>query len=498
MSDRQKRDSPLEIDPADFRKLGKDLTDRIADFLVSLPDRPVTRGEPPSEIRRLMGGTKKLPRKGVQPATLLEEASELLFEHSLFNGHPRFWGYVTSSAAPIGAFGDFLAASVNPNVGAWALSPMATEIERQTVGWVAEMIGYPTDCGGLLVSGGNMANFVAFLVAIKSKATWNIQKRGVAEGKRLVVYASRETHGWITKAAGMFGLGTDSIRWVPTDENLRVKAGPLKSRIKEDLRRGRQPFLVVGNAGTVQTGAIDPLDELSEVCKEYDLWFHVDGAYGAFGAVVPELSQSFIGMERADSIAVDPHKWLYTPLEAGCVLVRDERALHNTFSHHPAYYRFSRAGTETPTNYYEYGPQNSRSFRALKVWLALRQVGRDGYERMIREDIHLAEHLLECIKKYRELEPLSQSLSITTFRYVPKGVKTGTKNAERYLNKLNEELLSRLQSGGEAFPSNAVIHGKFALRVCIVNFRTSAKDVESLPEIVLRAGRALDAESRKS
>lgn len=343
-----------------------------------------------------------------------------------------------------------------------------------------------------------MANFLAFLVARKSKATWNIQKQGLTEGRRLIVYASQETHTWIVKAADMFGLGTDAIRWVPTGEDLRIKTGQLENMIRGDVRRRLSPFLVVGSAGTVQTGAIDPLAELSAICRRHNLWFHVDGAYGAFAAAVPEMSGSFFGMEQADSIALDPHKWLYTLLEAGCVLIRNKKALHKTFSHHPAYYRFSKVGKETPTNYYELRPQNSRGFRALKVWLSRRQAGRDGYVRMIREDIGLAVHLFDTIKKYPELEPLSQSLSITTFRYVPKGVKSGTKRAETYLTKLNEELLSRLQSGGEAYPSNAVINGKFALRVCIVNFRTSARDVEALPSIVIRTGRAVHAELKKS
>jgi aromatic-L-amino-acid/L-tryptophan decarboxylase len=491
-----KRVAPIDIGPEEFSVLGHDLVARTSNFLKELPTKPVTKGESPREIRRLLG-SGRMPRNGSPPGPLIEQASKLLFEHSLFNGHPRFWGWITSSAAPIGALGDFLAAVVNPNVGAYTLSPVATEIERQTVQWIAEMVGYDPRCGGLLVSGGNMANLVAFAVARTAKTPWKVQEKGIAGGKgrRLVVYVSKETHTWVLKAADLFGLGTSAIRWVSVDGQLRMKADELKKAIKSDLRKGLVPFLVIGTAGTVQTGAVDPLPELASICREFKLWFHVDGAYGAMAAVLPDAPPEIKGMARADSIAVDPHKWLYAPLEVGCVLVRKGRLLRRTFSHHPAYYRFGVEGDE-PINYYEYGMQNSRGFRALKVWLALRQVGLKGYRKMIGEDVRLSREMYRLIEKHDELEPLTQNLSITTFRYVPRGLTPGTKKTEEYLNRLNTELLERLQSEGEVFLSNAVIDGKFALRSCIVNFRTSRADVERLPEIVTRAGGKLDSKLR--
>jgi aromatic-L-amino-acid/L-tryptophan decarboxylase len=486
-----KRISPLEMGGDEFRSLGYQLVDRIASFLDSLPQRKVTTGESPTEIRRTLDAERALPQRGTDPAQLLDRAADLLIEHSLFNGHPRFWGYITSSAAPMGALGDLLAAAVNPNVGAWLLSPMASEIEAQTIRWVAEMIGYPESCAGLFVSGGNMANFVCFLAARQAHAEKNVRVQGM-EGTRLRAYCSKDTHTWIQKAADIAGLGTDAIRWIATDGDMRIDVAALRERVLQDRAAGDTPFLVIGNAGSVSTGAIDPLPELAQLCREFKLWFHVDGAYGGLAAVLPDAPAEFAGLRLADSVAVDPHKWLYAPLEAGCALVRDLERLRDAFAYHPPYYQF---GVEA-INYFDLGPQNSRGFRALKVWLALQQVGRDGYIQMIAEDIRLSQEMFRRIRQYPALEALTQSLSITTFRYVPQDLQSGDEKLETYLNALNEALLTRLQNSGEAYLSNAVIRGKFALRACIVNFRTSLEDVAALPAIVVRMGDELDAVMR--
>jgi aromatic-L-amino-acid decarboxylase len=487
VEDVEKRVSPLAMGSREFRAVGHQLIDRIAGFLDSLPERRVTPGEAPSDVREALGAERSLPRQGADPALLLGRAADLLFEHSLFNGHPRFWGYITSSAAPIGALGELLAAAVNPNVGAWLLSPMASEIEAQTIRWIAEMLNYSTDCGGLFVSGGNMANFVCFLAARQAKAGWDVRAKGMA-GARLRVYCSKETHTWIQKAADMSGLGTDAIRWIAADDQLRIDVAALREQIAGDIEAGDRPFLVVGTAGSVSTGAIDSLAELAAICREFDLWFHVDGAYGGLAAVLPDAPDELAGLREADSVAVDPHKWLYAPLEAGCALVRDAEKLRDAFAYHPPYYHF---GMEA-INYFDLGPQNSRGFRALKVWLALQQVGRDGYVQMLSDDIRLARELFRRIPQYPALEAFTQSLSITTFRYVPSGLDSREEKVEQYLDELNRELLTRLQNSGEAYLSNAVIHGKFALRACIVNFRTTLADVEALLPLVVRIGGELD------
>lgn len=492
-----KRKAPLEMTPDQFRELGYLLVDQIAEFLKTLPERPVTPGEPPSRIQQLIGQSS-LPQEASDPKKLLEKTAQLLFDHSLFNGHPRFFGYITSSAAPIGALADLLAAAVNPNVGGWNLSPVASEIERQTTRWIAEMIGYPVDCGGILVSGGNMANFVCFLAALHANAGWNIREEGIQSpnSKPLRVYASKETHTWLHKAVDMFGLGNQSIRWINVDSELRMDLAHLRRQIKSDTEIGDKPFLVIGTAGSVGTGAIDPLPEISNICKEHDLWFHVDGAYGAFAAVLPDAPEDLRGLSEADSVAVDPHKWLYAPLEAGCALVRDAEVLRDTFSYHPEYYKFAEVKGEPTLTYNEYGPQNSRGFRALKIWLALQQVGRSGYEEMISDDIRLAKRLFQLVEAHPELEAVTNGLSITTFRYIPEGFDMQPNKANDYLNKLNTEILTRLQEGGETFVSNAVVGGKYLLRACIVNFRTSVEDIEALVDIVVRVGREVNVELR--
>lgn len=489
------RTAPIELSADEFRKLGHQLVDDIAEFMDSLPQRRVAPGETPAEIRALLNSHQPLPQHGTASDQLLREAASLLFNHSTFNGHPRFMGYITSAAAPLGALADLLAASVNPNVGGGPLSPMATEIEGQTIRWIAEMLDYPTDCGGLFVSGGNVANFTAFIAARKAKTEWDVRTAGMSEGQRLRVYTSGETHTWIQKAADLFGLGTDAICWLPTDSNLRMDVAALRQQIEVDRDSGVLPLMVIGTAGSTATGAIDPLPEIAEICREYDLWFHVDGAYGAPAAMLPDAPANLKALNLADSIAIDPHKWLYAPLEAGCVLVRDPQHLVDAFSYHPVYYHFDDLN-QPHLNYYEYSLQNSRGFKALKVWLTLRQVGRSGYEQMIAEDIRLAELLYALAGDHPELEAVTQGLSVTTFRYVPAGLDKTAASAPAYLNDLNKELLSRLNAGGEVFLSNAVVHDRFLLRACIVNFRTSQADIEALPEIIVRAGRALDAEMR--
>jgi aromatic-L-amino-acid decarboxylase len=483
--------------PDEFRSVGHELVDRIAEFLSSISNRSVTPAETPSRVRTLLGSSS-LPSSGLPANKLLREIGDIFIEHSLHNGHPKFWGYITSSAAPIGALADLLAASVNPNVGAFPLSPVATEIETQTVRWIAEMIGYPTNCGGLLVSGGNMANFVCFLAARRAKTPWDLRSRGVAGGKglKLKVYCSTETHTWIKKAVDMFGMGTESISWIPADTQLRLEPSALREEILKDRSNGAFPFLVIGSAGTVSTGAIDPLRELAAICKESDLWFHVDGAYGGFAAALPDASPDLKALSEAHSVAVDPHKWLYSPLEAGCVLVRDKKALSDTFSFEVPYYRFEGETEEERTNFYELGPQNSRGFRALKVWLALRQAGRDGYIRMISDDIDLARKLFQAVQNYPNLQAYTHGLSITTFRYVPADLKTGSERVEAYLNDLNAKLLDAIQQSGKAYPSNAVINNTFVLRVCIVNFRTTLQDILEFPDLVTRIGAEIDAGMR--
>jgi glutamate/tyrosine decarboxylase-like PLP-dependent enzyme len=301
-----------------------------------------------------------------------------------------------------------------------------------------------------------------------------------------MVYASTEVHLWLPKAAALFGSGTNSIRWVEVDSALKMNTQKLRKQIIKDIEAGYKPFMVIGTGGTVGTGAIDPLFEIYRICQEFDLWFHVDGAYGAFAAMLPDAPEDLNALQYADSIALDPHKWLYAPIEAGCALVRDKQKLKNTFSYHPSYYKFDEVAGEQVESFFDYGMQNSRGFRALKVWMGIKQVGKSGYQQMISDDIFLAQEFYRLADEHPELEAVSTNLSITTFRYIPAEYKT-----EEQLNKINIQILTQLQESGEAFVSNAIINGKYVLRACFVNFRSTLKDVEELVDIVVRLGRKL-------
>ncbi len=481
--------SPVQISKEDFREIGYRLIDTLSDFYDGINKRPVTTGETQKQIQSVLGDVS-MPENGTSVSELFIKTADLLLNHSLFNGHPKFFGYITSSPTQIGALADLLAAAVNPNVGANILSPMATAIEKQTVKWLAEFIGVSPTYGGLLVSGGNMANFTGFLTARTAKAPKSMKEEGLAKASvEMVFYCSKTTHTWVEKAAVLFGHGTKAIRWIPTLADNKMNTDILLQTIKDDVKNGKNPFLVIGNAGDVSTGVVDNLSEIAVICKAHNLWFHIDGAYGIPAAVIPQYKNLFDGIQEADSIALDPHKWLYAPLEAGCTLVKNPQHLIDTYSAHPVYYNFDNSADEPALNYYEYGFQNSRGFRALKVWMALQQAGKNGYIKMINKDIELSQILFEEAQKHEELEAVTQNLSIATLRYVPLNYAQDERMNENYLNTLNEKLLNELQQGGEVFLSNAVIAEKYCLRACLVNFRTSAKDIHEVIEIIVREGR---------
>lgn len=485
----------IELPAETFKKLGYALVDQIAGHNSSIADRPVVVTESAGALEKMLRSIASPIEEGQDAASLLENATQLLLSRSLFNGHPKFWGYITSSPAPLGILGDLLAAAVNPNVGAWILSPVATEIEKLTIEWIGQFMHYPAG-GGLLVSGGNMANNIGFLAALRAKTGAETREKGLRGlRKQLTLYCSRETHTWVQKAADLYGLGTDSIRWVATAPDGSMDLEKLELGIQEDLAAGHDPFLVIGTAGSVSTGVVDPLEGISRLCKKYGLWFHVDGAYGGLAASLPELHSQFDGLEAADSVAVDPHKWLYAPLEAGCVLVKKPKHLTDAFSYHPPYYNFENSDM----NYVDFGPQNSRGFRALKVWLSCHHLGMAGYRQLLREDILLARHAADLLGKTAGFQVFTSHLSITPFRYVPEELKdrAGEEEVELYLNGLNQALRNKIEQEGLFFLSNAIIEGKFALRMCIVNFRTTVKDIDAFPAYAMEVGKQLHEQSRK-
>ena len=476
----------LQIDAEAFRDLAHQLVDQVADYFESLEERPVTPGLTPAEIAQSLP-VGAMPDQGETPQDILNESTEMLMSQSLLAGHPRFWGYIIGSGTQIGTLADMLAATINPNVGGWHISPMASEVEKQTIGWIADWVGYPKECGGLLVSGGAMANYVGFLTARRMKLGEQIRSKGLRHlDNQPVLYCSQETHTWVQKAADLFGMGTDAIRWIPGDADLRMDTGALRQAIDTDIADGKQPFLVIGTAGTVSSGVVDNLRQLRGICDQYDLWFHVDGAYGAPACALPECETLFDGLSDADSIALDPHKWFYSPQEAGCALVKNKQHLLDTYSYRPPYYHFEEFEEEPGINYYEYGLQNSRGFRALKVWMGLRQAGKEGLRAMIRHDIQMARLLYDIVNEAEDFEAVQTNLSITTFRFVPDHQLDLDQ-----LNALNEDIMVRLQNSGRAFVTNAVAHSQFLLRACIVNFRTTRNDIKSLPGIIRDIAAAL-------
>lgn len=491
------RRAAIDLAPDEFRAAGHALVDRIAELLATMRERKVTSGLAVPELRARIDAFGPLPEAGTDAGAIVGEVAELLIAHSLFNGHPRFLGYITSSPAPIGMLADLLAAAVNPNVGSWTLGPVATEIEAQTVRWIAELIGYPAGCSGVMVSGGTMANFVGLYTALRAVfpqegATPSSHADRLA---RATVYASRETHTWIDKAMAMFGLPPDGLRAICVDDQRRLVVDDLVERIAADRRDGRIPVAIVGSAGTVSTGAVDPLAAMAALCREQGLWLHVDGAYGGFAAMLDAsdaVPADLHALALADSVAVDPHKWLYAPLEAGCALVRDPTLHRAAFSYHPPYYHF---GVEA-TNFVDFSPQNSRGFRALKVWMALRQMGRSGYRQLIGEDIALAHALHARLAGDPRFEAGTLGLSIATFRYVPAAcrARVGDAAIEAYLNAFNQALQSRLEVSGDVFVSNAVVEGRYLLRACVVNFRTSMADVMAIPDLIARHAERVAAE----
>ena len=481
----------FEIDKDEFKAIGYELVDKIAAFYDDIRDIPLTTAMRPSEIKGLLP-TDGLPKQGQNEAGLVSETFDLMRQHSLFLGHPRFWGFICGSGAPIGTFADFMASAINPNVGGYVLSPVATEIESQVISWLCELVGYPKSAGGLIVSGGNMANFHALLAARTKKAQWDIRQTGLnGKGhKAMTIYTSDQTHTWIHKAADLFGFGTDAIRWIDSDANQRIDMRILEDQIINDIEAGYHPFAIIGNAGTVSTGAIDPMDLLRRLCDKYQMWLHADGAYGGVAACLPDAPDDLKSIKLADSIAIDPHKWLYASVEAGCILVKEPQHLKDTFSYKPVYYKQREENEDLPIDFYEYGLQNSRGFKALKVWMALKQVGKDNYVRSIHEDIELAIRTKRILDAQPEFEVHDRNLSILTFRFVPSNWQKKA-DKEHELNKLNEALVVAIQSSGKLFLSNAVIDGKFMLRMCIVNHRTTQVDVEALPALVSEIARDL-------
>jgi aromatic-L-amino-acid/L-tryptophan decarboxylase len=465
--------SALDVSQDVLEQISSEATKLVSEYLTTISARPV-RAENHAG-KTIAAIDAELSREGRPLDQLLDECRTVM-DLSRHNGHPRFFGYVASPSTPIGIYGDLIASALNANITCWRSGPAGTEIERMVVRWLGALIYYDRDAKGLLTSGGSMANMIALLVANRRKSGANAARAGLwNSGTPMTVYASAEAHMSIAKAADILGFGRDHVRVIPCDERQRMRVDLLRRSIEDDRREGLRPFCVVASAGTVNTGVVDPLVEIAAVAAEFDLWFHVDGAYGAPGILDQQKKHLFAGLERADSVSLDPHKWLYVPVDAGCLLFRDDAAARAAFSTEQADYIKTHGYTdEEAFAFWDYGVELSRRFRALKVWLTLQYYGSRRIAEAISEDNALAAYLGELVSKADDFELLAPvELSICCFRYVP---ESGMSDAE--LDRVNERTMELVQKGGRAYLSNATVNGKFALRACITNFRTTKADID--------------------
>lgn len=481
--------SSLDVNDAELQQITSESSKLVTEYLTTIGERQV-RAENHAG-KTLAAIDTELSSEGRPLQQLIEECRKVM-DLSRHNGHPRFFGYVASPSTPIGAYGDLIASALNANITCWRSGPAGTEIERMIVRWLGALIGYDPKSKGLLTSGGSMANMIALLIAHRRKSLVNASREGLWNGSPMTIYASEEVHMSIPKAADILGFGRDNVRTIAGDERQRIRVDLLRQQIQTDQGKGLRPFCVVGSAGTVNTGVVDPLNEIADVAAEFDLWFHVDGAYGAPGSLDDQKKPLFAGLERANSVSLDPHKWLYVPVDAGCLLFRNDAAVRAAFSTEEAdYIKTHGYSDDEAFAFWDYGVELSRRFRALKVWLTLQYYGSRRIAQAISEDIALAAYLGETVSNSEDFELLAPvELSICCFRYVP---RRGMSDQD--LDQLNEKIMETVQKGGRAYLSNATVNKKFALRACITNFRTTKADIEETIAAVRDAGKTLAADS---
>lgn len=480
----------LDWEPERAAAFGNDVVGIWTELLERLPDLPVGRAVSTDEVRDAVA--IEVPDEPMAEAALLEYLRKVVFDYSIYPGHPGFMAYITAAGTVPGAAADLLAAGLNQNLGGWLLSPAGTEIENALTRWLASQFGLPDTAGGLMTSGGAMANFIALKTARDAHGRNGMRKEGVG-ARRLVVYASGEAHVTIARAADMLGIGSDAVRGVPVDDRYQLDADALRRLVERDLAAGLEPFAVVATAGTTATGAVDPLPEVAALCREHGLWFHADAAYGGPAILTEDLAPLLDGIERADSITIDPHKWLYTPHSGGCLLVRDTEDLARAWEVEASYVHQDRERTRRGRDLRTLGPQFSRGFQGLKVWVSLLAYGRREYAERISHDARLARYLGALVEERADFELMAPvPLSICCFRYVPEDAA----GDDAYLDTLNERILTEAQLDGRVFYSNAVLNGRFCLRTCIVNFRTEAVHVEKVLEVTAELGARLHAEMR--
>ncbi len=477
------------LDPEDWqalRDLGHRMVDDMMDYQENIRDRPVWQPIP-DVVKSVLN--RDLPENPQAEETVYREFTEHILPNPLGNIHPRFWGWVIGTGTPLGMLAEMLAAGMNPNVG--GADHVANLVEIQVLSWLKQMLGYSKDSSGLLVSGGSMANLVGLTVARNTHAKIDLRAQGMrAVPQQMLLYGSTQMHNSIQKAVELLGMGSTSLRKIPVTSDYQIDLQALKNTIGKDKAEGHQPFCIVANAGTVNTGAFDDISRLADICEKEELWLHVDGAFGALAELSPLHRHFTKGMQRADSIAFDLHKWMYMPIEIGCALVRDSSAHRDTFTMTADYLEHGgNRGLIAGTQWFsDYGVQLSRGFRALKAWMSIKVYGIGKYRRLIEQNIAQSQYLAKRVDEHPELELMAPApLNIVCFRY--KG--TGSTDDNRR-DALNQELLVRLHESGIAVPSYTTLNGRYALRAAITNHRSRREDFDIMIDEIIRIGRDLN------
>jgi len=472
------------LDPDDWtalRAAGHRMLDDMVDYLSGLREQPAWQAMPP-DVRAALSG-QPLPRAAGDLDETYGEFQRLVQPYVVGNVHPRFMGWVQGGGNPVGMLAELLAAAVNPNLGGRDHAPV--EVERQVIRWAAQMLGFPETASGVLVTGTSLANLIAVLVARTGALGATVRQDGL-QGRRLVAYAATTAHNCVSRAMDMAGLGTAALRLIPCDAAQRMDLQALAEALAKDRLADVQPFMVVGSAGTVDAGAVDDLQALAQFCRREKLWLHVDAAYGALALLSPAQAPKLVGISEADSVAFDFHKWAQVPYDAGCVIVRDAALHAATFATEPAYLRREARGLAAGHPWpCDFGPDLSRGFRALKVWMTMKVYGADKLGEIVNRSCELALYLAACVDAQAELECLAPvNLNIVCFRFIA---------ASGDLDVLNRHLVADVQESGIAVPSTTVINGKLAIRVALFNHRTREADVDMALAAILQAGRALAA-----
>ena len=480
------------LDPENWdemRELAHRMVDDMMDYVSAARERPVWTPVPTDVAAQM---DKPAPLKPEGPEAVYEQFLANVLPYNLHTNHPRFWAWYMGSGTVMGALADFLAASLNPNCG--GINHVAPLVEQQVLDWITEMIGFPEGSSGLLTSGASMANFTALTVARNTHAGFDVRREGMLEAPGpLSVYASTEIHSCNQKAIETLGMGSAGLRHVPVKQDFTLDLEALARQVAADRAAGMVPLCVIATAGTINTGAIDDMNAIADFCAREKLWFHVDGAIGAVAVLADNVREQLAGMERADSVALDLHKWMHIPFEAGCVIVRDASAHRDSFALVPEYLQKDPEGGGLASGklwFSDYGLQLTRQFRALKVWMSLKEHGLERYGRMIARNVEQAHYLAGLVNAEPELELLAPpGLDIVCFRYYADQLDTES------ANRLNKRLLIELQEGGLAAPSYTTLNGIYCLRAAISNHRSRFEDFDLMVAEIVRIGRRLSQQS---